>query len=351
MTLKSFISKEEGNATNLVKKERTIAELTDNDVYTFVTLKNCEFPIRKGPFTPFNEGYCPSYNVQRVDRYPLLVHDNQGQSIFLMTNTDCPYRRDGNVLPQGSGTVAGIIIHEDYTRFENGGDIGLYQMRHLSREDIKIDPSKSNSFSTIIAEWNAFKLSGTKVLPSEGSGELWHTAVTPTAATDYGYLGPIDGASDGKGIISASKNLAFQAKTWWNTSTGKANSWMIKFSTSGITATHVSLQLATLNYSIGAPRYWNVEWSEHGNENGEWTKIDEYTIPDVVQWGTTLYEQLNAWKNTNVELPLDLLGKSTVYLRLIPSANKAGTTTTYDTAVINNNSTSGIMYVSIRYNK
>jgi hypothetical protein len=87
MTLKSFISKEEGNATNLVKKERTIAELTDNDVYTFVTLKNCEFPIRKGPFTPFNEGYCPSYNVQRVDRYPLLVHDNQGQSIFLMTNT------------------------------------------------------------------------------------------------------------------------------------------------------------------------------------------------------------------------------------------------------------------------
>ena len=32
-------------------------------------------------------------------------------------------------------------------------------------------------------------------------------------------------------------------------------------------------------------------------------------------------------------------------------ANKAGTTTTYDTAVINNNSTSGLMYVSIRYNK
>ncbi|MEB3375295.1 hypothetical protein SFC43_25825 [Bacteroides sp. CR5/BHMF/2] len=142
----------------------------------------------------------------------MLVHDNQGQSIFLMTNTDCPYRRDGNVLPQGSGTVAGIIIHEDYTRFENGGDIGLYQMRHLSREDIKIDPSKSNSFSTIIAEWNAFKLSGTKVLPSEGSGELWHTAVTPTAATDYGYLGPIDGASDGKGIISASKTWLSKLK-------------------------------------------------------------------------------------------------------------------------------------------
>lgn len=351
MTFKSFISKEEGDATKLVKKERTMSELTDNDVYTFVTLKNCEFPIRKGPFTPFNEGYCPTYNQKRVDRYPLLMHDNQGQSMFLMTNIDCPYRRDGNILPQGSGTISGVIVHEEDTRFENGGDIGHYQMRHLSREDIKIDQSKNNSFSTIIAEWNAFKLSGTKVLPSEGNGELWHTAVTPTASTDYGYLGVIDGVTDGKGIISASKNLAFQAKTWWNSSTGKANSWMIKCSTSGITGTHVSLQLATLNYSVGAPRYWNVEWSEHGNEDGEWTKVGEYTIPDVVQWGNTLYEQLNAWKNTNIELPLDLLGKSTVYLRLIPSANKAGTTTTYDTAVINNNSTSGLMYVSIRYNK
>lgn len=351
MTLKSFISKEEGDKTNLVKKERTMTGLTDNDVYTFVTLKNCEFPIRKGSFTPFNEGYCPSYNAQRVDRYPLLMHDNEGQSMFLMTNIDCPYRRDGNVLPQGSGTVSGVIVHEDYTRFENGGDIGPYQMRHLSREDIKIELSKNNSFSTIIAEWNAFKLSGTKVLPSEGSGELWHTSATPTAAADYSYLGPIDGKTDGKGTISASQKLAFQAKTWWNASTGKGNSWMIKFSTAGITATHLSLQLATLNYSIGAPRYWNVEWSEHGNTEDEWTKAGEYTIPDVVQWGNTLYEQLNAWKNTNIELPLELLGKNTVYLRLIPSANKAGTTSTYDTAVINNNSTSGLMYVSIRYNK
>lgn len=351
MTFKSFISKEEGDATNLVKKERTMVGLTDNDLYTFVTLKNCEFPIRKGSFTPFNEGYCPTYNQQRVDRYALLMHDNLDHSMFLMTNIDCPYRRDGSVLPQGSGTVAGVIVHEEYSRFENGGNIGLYQMRHLSREDIKIDQSKNNSFSCIIAEWNAFKLSGTKVLPSEGSGELWHTAATPTAATDYGYLGPIDGVSDGKGIISASKNLAFQAKSWWNSSKGKGNSWMIKFSTSGINAAHVSLQLATLNYSIGAPRYWNVEWSEHGDVDGEWAKVSAYTIPDVVQWSITLYEQLNAWKNINLELPLDLLGKNTVYLRLIPSVNKAGTAEAYDTAVINNNSTSGLMYVSIRYNK
>lgn len=108
---------------------------------------------------------------------------------------------------------------------------------------------------------------------------------------DYGHLGPFneDGTIDGKGVISE-KKLAFSATTWWNSSTGKGNSWMIKFSTSGITATHVSLQLATLNYGIGAPRYWNVEWSEHGNIDGEWIKVDEYTIPDVVNWSNTLYD-------------------------------------------------------------
>ena len=71
----------------------------------------------------------------------------------------------------------------------------------------------------------------------------------------------------------------------------------------------------------------------------------------MVNWSNTLYEQLNAWKNTNIELPLDLLGKDTVYLRLIPSVNKAGTTTAYDATTINNSKKSGLMYVSIRYNK
>ena len=85
--------------------------------------------------------------------------------------------------------------------------------------------------------------------------------------------------------------------------------------------------------------------------DGEWRKVDEYTVPDVVNWSNTLYEQLNAWKNTNIELPLDLLGKDTVYLRLIPSVNKAGTTTAYDATTINNSKKSGLMYVSIRYNK
>lgn len=90
---------------------------------------------------------------------------------------------------------------------------------------------------------------------------------------------------------------------------------------------------------------------EHGNIDGEWIKVDEYTIPDVVNWSNTLYEQLNAWKNTNIELPLNLLGKDTVYRCLVPSANKAGTTAAYDAATINNSSASGLMYVSIRYNK
>lgn len=351
MTLKNFISKVEGTETDVVKKERTMAELSDNDVYTFVTLKNCEFPIHKGSFTPANEGYGLAYNAYRFDTYPLLMHDNQGQSMFLMTNMSCSYRRDGKTLPQGSGTVAGIIVHEKYTRFEKDGNIGFYQMRHMSREDIKLDQSKDNGFSTIIAEWSKHNLSGSVEKASYGSGEMWHTAQTPAANADYSSVGPITGvqAEDNKGMVS---NAAIAAKSWWNN--GAPESWIIKVSTKGIVASHLSMALATVNWNLGAPRYWNVEWSEHGETGGEWNHVDSYTCPDLVQWSPTQYEQVPGWKNINVELPLEMLDKSEVYIRLVPSVNKAGTTKSpwsYDGGTIQGGRNNTIPYLSIRYNK
>lgn len=46
-----------GDASDVVAKEMYMGELTPEDIYTWVSLKDCEFPIRKGALTPFNEGY------------------------------------------------------------------------------------------------------------------------------------------------------------------------------------------------------------------------------------------------------------------------------------------------------
>lgn len=77
--------------------------------------------------------------------YPRLVRDNKGGLIHLLTNTTCPYRRNGTRLPYGSGELAGVIVHERFPQYEYvdtaddlaNGIIGSYQIRHMSFADIR----------------------------------------------------------------------------------------------------------------------------------------------------------------------------------------------------------------------
>jgi len=341
----NLISITSGNASDLPLKEKYMGELTDNDMYTFVTLKNCELPIRKGSFTPINEGYASSYSANRIDKYPLLVRDINGSSCYLFTNTACTYRRDGNVLPQGSGTISGIIVYETYERFEENGFLGKYQIRHMTREDINVQQNASNGFSTVLCEWTKFQGSSSLVTPTSGAGELTNTSTGSIYGTmDFSYLGPITGNStvDNKGVNPSSEAKGV-AKTNWSTS----ESWVIKFSTQGISSSQLSMQLATFNASYGAPRYWTVEY----NKAGVWTTVANYTVPDIATWDNTLLTQLSGWKNINVSLPTTLLGQSTVYIRLRPRENNAGSSTKYDGGAISASVANVISYLSIRYNK
>ncbi|NDV78736.1 BACON domain-containing protein [Dysgonomonas sp. 511] len=349
----NYITLDAGTASNLAKKEKYINDLTDADLYTFVTLKDCELPIRKGPFTPINEGYGVAYAVYRVDMYPLVIRDSKGGSSHLMTNLGCPYRRDGSVLPQGSGDISGIIVHEKYERFDLGGDIGKYQIRHLTREDINVAQSADNSFSKVICEWTKFQGTSKIVTPTSGSGELSQTYSTGNiyGTQDYTYLGPITGktADDNKGVIPSAQGQGIAKTYWWNGTSGE--SWVIKFSTKGISSSQLSLQFTAFHNGLGAPRYWTIETSTHGNQSGVWDKVKDYTVPDVVQWSNTLYNQISGLKNIDASLPASLMGQENVYVRLRVTQNKAGTAASYDGTAINNATATVLSYVSVRYNK
>lgn len=93
-------------------------DLTDEDIYTYVTLKDCELPVRKGSLTPINEGYANAGGAHRCAKYATLMRDINGNSMYIYTNTTCLYRRDGTRLPYGSGNMSGVIVHELFTRFE-----------------------------------------------------------------------------------------------------------------------------------------------------------------------------------------------------------------------------------------
>ena len=173
VTKSMVISRTAGSASNVPVKEKHMNELTDDDIYTYVTLKEVEFPVRKGSITPVNEGYAIGTNAHRISKYPLLVRDINGDAMYMMTNTNCAYRSDGTRLPYGSGDISGVIVHERFSRFEwrNGADpaemtddptlgyIGRYQIRHQNKEDIwgKMQNSVEDSFSALLTEyryWN-----------------------------------------------------------------------------------------------------------------------------------------------------------------------------------------------------
>ena len=173
VTKSMVISRTAGSASDVPVKEKHMNELTDDDIYTYVTLKEIEFPVRKGSITPVNEGYAIGTNAHRISKYPLLVRDINGDAMYMMTNTNCAYRSDGTRLPYGSGDISGVIVHERFSRFEwrNGADpaemtddptlgyIGRYQIRHQNKEDIwgKMQNSVEDSFSALLTEyryWN-----------------------------------------------------------------------------------------------------------------------------------------------------------------------------------------------------
>ena len=104
VTAENILSAESGSESTIPHKEKYFNELTDDDVYTYVTLKDCEFPIKKGPLTPLNEGYTGGgvgtiFTANRISQYPLLVRDSHGNAFYTVTNTTCTYRRTGSKLP------------------------------------------------------------------------------------------------------------------------------------------------------------------------------------------------------------------------------------------------------------
>lgn len=332
-----------GAVNVLPEKVRSFAELTDKDVFTYVTLKNCEIGVNEGSYTAVNEGYGSAYNAFRFDTWPLLIRDIDGNDMYMMTNIDCPYRRTGAGLPLGSGRISGVIVHDIYQRFEKDGNIGRYQIRHLDLKDIDLEKKQENGFSNILVQWatkigHDLKIDGKWTLkPTIGEGIFKHSTGSWLSG-DHSYMQP---GTDNKGVCT---NVAWAQTNW-----GKAepfNYWVMIFSTTDINSNVISLQINTLA-KTGGPRYWAVETST--DKGNTWKRCAEYTVPDLVAWSNTLLTQIPGGKSMNFTLPAEICGQEEVQVRLIPTKNSAGTTTEYDGA--DNTNRNVITYAAIRYNK
>ena len=142
----NLLSGEAGTAADIPAKRKSINELTDNDIYTFVTLPQTEFVFKNGAYVNYYEGYAllgPANDFaddanakpnNRMDGWASVLYDANGDGIYMSLNSLVEWRRKGNGVPQGSGDMSGVIVHEQNPRY--GDYMGRYQIRPVDENDI-----------------------------------------------------------------------------------------------------------------------------------------------------------------------------------------------------------------------
>lgn len=399
-----------GTVSDMPVKEKFISELTDDDINTYVTLKDCEFPVRKGSLTPYHEGYGISGgpNNNSVSKFPRLIRDIEGNSMYLYTNTTCVFRRNGMKLPYGSGKIAGVVVFEYYPSFVYGdgpspdemGRIGRYQLRLQAREDIMFSENDNDTFSELLTEYryiNKFSqgTDGVKYwCPTKGdNGRMYHTSGAGCyGAMTHNYLGwcgmnvgvepfrnNIGNDGSGFGIIlddgtnwgadNANINVDGRGYTnandnwlniyWWDEVSDKPYAWVVEVSTQGISTDRISMQFTTLGVRNNStyrysPTFWKAEWSLQSDMDNAaaWNLIGRYQTPEFMVWAAEREWQCAGLKQIDFPLPLAILGHEKVYIRLIPESNVANSHI-WAGSTLRKGSDSGnqMDYFAIRYNK
>ena len=341
----------------LVVKEKSVNELADADVYTYVTLKSVEFMNKQGAYTNVFE-MMPLRTFMNQDRNPWgyadgwasLLKDAEGESIYMLVNSKCSWRRNGTGVPKGVGQISGILVHEYLRRY--GDNLGKYSIRPLNEQDVvKQMPKEESSSYVVVADWNydrnyrglldvegIGKVSGNRatrysgrILPDEGVGFLSNTAgATVRFDTDYDTRY----ANDNSGMRKFG-GLRFESNVhnWLSNGSGI----VVEVSTEGVTGKALTFDFSfgVGNHDIqncwGFPAYWKVEYSTDGKN----FKVAKDNI--VLRALPYTYGRLKGLDNADrmpncdtamgftdhsVKLPASLLGQKSVTIRLIPASRR-----------------------------
>jgi len=351
--------------TEIAPKVRHISELTDNDIYTFVTLADVELLSKEGSYTKVHEkivqrSYINAFKTSSdgpIDGSGVVLKDNQGDDIFMVVNTKCPWRRDGRMLPQGTGSVDGVLVHTVLRRY---GDIGRYAIRPANAGDIHIGKDAASNYETIV-EWNwdrnydvalNFERQGLRewifgeafepdrILPDVGKGFLSTTAgATMRLDNEWNTRSAQDGNDAGAGAREWSVlRLNSDTKDWYVFDGDRiigANAILVETSTMGFEGRAISFDFSfcagncSTNLSWGFPGEWQVAYSVDGRtfipvQKTFLLRPIFYHAGNVAELGgrrELCYDAAPGAQECTVTLPAFLLGKEKVYFRIYPASN------------------------------
>jgi len=171
----------------LPAKNKTISQLTPEDVYTLVTLEGLEFFKKEGGYINVFEKAVQITELNRmlscedmigypsasecVDAWPALMLDSEGSQIYMLVNSTCTWRRNNMGVPQGVGAVRGIIVHSDLPHY--GNSLGDFSIRPMDEKDINICKEFNSSYAEICGwHWNYNKYMVLDMNAEVGKGKL-----------------------------------------------------------------------------------------------------------------------------------------------------------------------------------
>lgn len=336
LTSESFTVLEE--TSDIPVKARSIAQLTDADIHTYVSITDVEILCKDGCYTNASEGYCMKdelnplgADLPRWDVAPLLFSDINGNAFHMLTNAAAPWRRTGqdvqwySALPQGSGTISGIIV-SDVVAPVRYGNLGKYQIRPISEDDIKLDDIP---FSNIICEWN-WNDGVEKLTPDIGKGTFRKYDAATKFTYDYNnpYL-PTENTPNGYDLNVNRKGLVVGGaicltQKWWDFTTNEGKYIDVEFSTAGLSGNNLVFGIVWGHGTgsdspvLDAPSHWKVLYSTDGANFNPVPSVDLLKQRSCAWWDKpkTSQDATPGYTEHLVKLPASCLGRSKVIVRL-----------------------------------
>ena len=338
ITADNVIETQAGDMTSVAVKAKSLSELCDDDIYTYVNIPDMEVFCKDGAYANATDGYSLKDEVNpysgtdkapRWDVAPLLCTDINGNAAYMLTNAACTWRRGpkdlafNTLLPQGSGTFKAIVVHEEQPSFRYG-DLGRYQLRYMTPDDLAFnDPA----FSNTIVEWN-WNDRKADILPEIGNGSINVYSATVAAASDFNntYNGRSGDGGNG-GMTSNQKGLVANGgikftNSWWDFGNDTGRYFDISFSTAGISGNNLVFGIvwnhgAMGNTTLDSPAHWKLLYSVDGGASFK-------DVPDceiiknrsITWWTTTSQDSCPGFKDHLRRLPADCFGRDNVVLRL-----------------------------------
>ena len=328
----------------LTARQKTIAELTDEDIYTLVTLPDVEVPFCYGSWVNVRKEWIDAKRINFDNR---ILRDVNGSEIRMIVNTDTEWYLTDAGVPKGSGPVSGVIVNTTSEYY--GSDIlGKYQIRPMKLSDIEI---KDNGFSEILVAWD-YSTGFSRVSSLEATTGTGTFAASSMAQANtflqFGNTSPYP-----KGYP---KGANIDKSVWWKDGAAK-DAVTFQFSTKDAAGKKMTLSFGALigNYKEEAasqgPVHWNVEYSLDGTN---YILIKKVMIRPMGAEKSTLLFLPASLDDQCVELPDAIAGQDNVTIRFIAAddATVDFSKKDYSAKVVDGcNSRLVIGPVAIKYNK